>query len=117
MRNRYPAAPAIGVQLNSTSFDFSPSVTKMGIMFAGVIGVGGPISLPFSIAFDVVWKLTFSQFESRTTSPLRSIAPLPFLTRISCWSERGSLRTWAEESGARDAFAPATLTCDLEPCE
>jgi hypothetical protein len=42
IRNRYPAAFGMGVQENSTVFD--PPELKIGIMFAGAIGVGGPIS-------------------------------------------------------------------------
>ncbi len=63
MRSRYTAAFAIGVQANSTSFDFSPWLMKTGIMLPGVMGVGGPISVARSMVFDWLWKLTFSQFD------------------------------------------------------
>jgi len=62
MRSRYPAALVMGVQANSTSFDFSPAFMKTGIMFPGVMGAGGPISVARSMVFDSLWKLTFSQF-------------------------------------------------------
>ena len=35
--------------------------TNIGIMFAGEIGVGGPISFNFSMCGASAWKLTFSQ--------------------------------------------------------
>ena len=53
-------------------------------MFAGEIGVGGPISFNLSICGSAAWKLTFSQSAKRTVSPLRVMSPVPFLTRISC---------------------------------
>ena len=74
----------MGDQANSTSFAFSSALMKTGIMLAGVMGTGGPISVARSMVFDVLWKLTLSQGARRATSPLRSTSPLPFLTRISC---------------------------------
>src|SRR5436305_15324149 len=92
-RSRYPAALAIGVQEKSTAL-FS-SAEKMGIMLAGEIGVGGPISLAFSIRVEPAWKLTFSKSARCTVSPLRTTSPDPFFTRISWWSALGSFRTIA----------------------
>src|ERR1700733_1344854 len=114
IRSRYPFAFAIGVQENSIGFGSLD--TNIGIMLAGEIGVGGPISFNFSMRGASAWKLTFSQSAKRTVSPLRVMSPDPFLTRISCWSLFGSLWTMAALSGAKDAVAPATITCDLEPC-
>ncbi len=45
MRKRYPTAFAIGVQENSMGL--ASLDAKMGIMLAGEIGVGGPISFSF----------------------------------------------------------------------
>ena len=84
-------------------------------MFAGAIGVGGPISFAFSRCDCCPWKLTFSQFASFTVSPLRVTSPVPFFIRISCWSLLGSLCTCAADSGDSDAVAPATITCDFDP--
>ena len=84
-------------------------------MFAGEIGVGGPISFAFSRCDCCPWKLTFSQLASFTVSPLRVTSPVPFFIRISCWSLLGSLCTCAADSGDRDAVAPATITCDFDP--
>ena len=52
MRSRYPAALAMGVQANSTSFDLSPALIKTGIILPGVMGAGGPISVARSMVFD-----------------------------------------------------------------
>src|SRR5512135_113223 len=114
MRSRYPTALGILVQENSIAL--LSSEMKIGIMLAGEIGVGGPISFNLSILGACFAKLTFSQFDRLTTSPLRLTSPVPFFTRISCWSDLGSLCTMAALSGAREAVAPATITCDLEPC-
>src|SRR5690348_7946170 len=103
----------MGVQENWTSFVLAPPVVKMGIMLAGEIEVGGPISFTLAIFSDCALKVARSQSDRRTVSPLRATSPLPFFTRISCWSLFGSLRTMAALSGAREAVAPATMTCDL----
>ena len=113
MRKRYPLAFAMGVHENSTGLGVPD--TKMGIMLAGEVGVGGPISFNLSMCGDSAWKLTFSQSAKRMVSPLRSISPVPFFTKISCWSDLGSFRTMAALSGAREAVAPATITCDFDP--
>src|ERR1700674_397046 len=104
MRRRYATALAIGVQENSTSLVASPEV-KIGAIFAGEIGVGGPVPLAFSMCGAVARKLTFSQLANCMVSPLRVTSPVPFFIRISCWSSLGSLCTWAVDSGARDAVA------------
>ena len=49
--NGSPAAFAIGVQENSTGLTL-PLEMKTGIMFAGAIGVGGPISFNFAMRGD-----------------------------------------------------------------
>src|SRR6185369_17269365 len=113
MRNLYPTALFMGVQENSTGLD-APEV-KIGIMLAGEIGVGGPISFTLAIRGDCDWKATFSQSARCTTSPLRLISPDPFFIKISCLSPLGSLRTMAALSGAREAVAPATITDDFDP--
>src|SRR5580704_12643495 len=104
----------MGVQENSTVLVLSPAA-KIGIMFAGEIGVGGPISLAFSMCACWERKLTFSQSAKWMVSPLRVTSPDPFFSRISCWSELGSLCTCAADSGASDADAPATITVDFDP--
>src|SRR5580765_5811052 len=108
IRNRYPTALFIGVHENSTGLGW-PAV-KIGIMLAGEIGVGGPISFTLAMRGDCDWKPTFSHSARCTTSPLRLISPEPFFSRISCWSALGSLCTMAALSGAREAVAPATMT-------
>src|SRR4029077_8641525 len=115
MRRRYPTALAIGLHENSIGLA-SPEM-KIGIMLAGDIGVGGPISFTLSMCGDCAWKPTFSQSAKCTTSPLRATSLDPFFIRISCLSLLGSLRTMAALSGAREAVAPATTTSDLEPWE
>src|SRR5215469_18352073 len=107
----------MGVQENCTSLILAPPLVKMGIMLAGEIEVGGPISFIFAIFSDRALKVARSQSDRRTVSPLRATSPLPFFTRISCWSLLGSLRTIAALSGASEAVAPATITCDFEPWE
>src|SRR5215469_11188527 len=116
IRNRYPAAFAIGLHENWMSLVLAPPVVNRGIMFAGEIGVGGPISLILEIFSDCALKVARSQSDRRTVSPLRATSPLPFFTRISCWSLLGSLCTIAALSGPNEAVAPATMTWDFEPC-
>src|SRR5208282_6691676 len=106
----------MGVQENSTSLVVSPEV-KIGAMFAGEIGVGGPVPFSFSRCDCAPWKLTLSQLANCTVSPFRVTSPAPFFIKISCWSALGSLCTCAADSGANDAVAPATITLDLDPCE
>src|SRR6202171_3477524 len=113
IRSRYPTALVMGVQENSTGLNAHE--VKIGIMLAGEIGVGGPISFTLAMRGDCDWKATFSQSAKWTTSPLRLISPGPFFTRISCLSPLGSLCTWAALSGAREAVAPATITEDFDP--
>src|SRR4051794_27882815 len=108
MRRRYPAAFFIGVQENSTGLAL-PDI-KMGIMFAGEMGMGEPISFNFAILGESAWKLTFSQSARRTTSPFLVTSPCPFFIRNSCLSALGSFRTMAALSGASEAVAPATIT-------
>src|SRR5438128_5229514 len=103
----------MGVQENSTGL--GSCQTKIGIMFAGDIGVGGPISLIFSIVPEAGLKLAFSQSASCTVSPLRATVPLPLVIRNSSCSAFGSLLTRAALSGASDAVAPSILTSDFEP--
>src|ERR1700722_8094038 len=104
----------MAVQENSTSLVASPAENS-GAMLAGAIGVGGPISLAFSKCDCCPWNVTFSQLASFTVSPLRETSPVPFFIRISCCSDVGSLCTCADDSGDREAVAPATITCDFEP--
>src|ERR1700757_522689 len=106
----------MAVQLNCTSLDLAPETTKIGIMLAGEMGVGGAISFTLAIFAELLRKVARSQSDRRTVSPLRATSPLPFFIRISCSSSLGSLRTMAALSGARDAVAPATMTWDFEPC-
>src|SRR5437764_2221981 len=94
IRSRYPTAFVMGVHENSTGFG-APAM-KIGIMLAGEIGVGGPISFNFAMRGDSALKETFSQLDKLTVSPLRATSPDPFLSRISCSSALGSLRTCAE---------------------
>ena len=75
------------------------------------------MSLAFAIFSELALKVTFSQSARCTVSPFRATSPLPFFTRISCESLFGSFRTMAALSGAREARAPATMTCDFEPSE
>src|SRR5437868_13577833 len=107
----------MGDQENCTSLVLAPPVVKSGIMFAGEMAVGGPISLILAIFSDRALMVARSQSDRRTVSPLRATSPLPFFTRISCWSLLGSLCTMAALSGASEAVAPATITCDFEPWE
>src|SRR4051812_23083918 len=103
----------MGVQENSTGLG-SPALTT-AIMFAGEIGVGGPMSFDFSIRCDSS-QLTFSQSARLTVSPLRVTSPAPFFTKISWVSVLGLLLTTAALSGDKEAVAPATVTCDFDPC-
>src|SRR5260370_42270699 len=104
----------MGVQENSTSLVGAP-LENSGAMLAGAIGVGGPISLAFSKCACSPWKLTFSQLANFTVSLPFVTSPVPLVIKISCWSPLGSLCTCAADSGARDAVAPATMTCDFDP--
>ncbi len=90
--------------------------TKIGIMLAGEMGIGGPISFTFSRCAEVGLKLAFSQSANLTVSPLRSTVPLPFVISISSCADFGSLLTRAALLGASDAVAPSMMTSDLEPC-
>src|SRR5216683_7358348 len=90
--------------------------TKIGIILAGEMGVGGPISFTFSRCAEVGLKLAFSQSANCTLSPLRSTEPLPLVISISSRLDLGSLLTRAALSGASEAVAPSIITSDLEPC-
>ena len=114
IRSRYPTAFAIWVQENSTGL-VSPE-EKIGIMFAGEIGVGGPISFNFRHARGLRLESHFFPIRQVDGFPFRVISPVPFFSKISCWSALGSLCTMAALSGASEAVAPATVTCDFDPC-
>src|SRR5258706_13046955 len=105
----------MGVQLNFTSVP--PALPKIGIMLEGSIRMGGPTSCSLAMVLESLLKETLSYSDRLTTSPLRCTSPEPFFRTISLLSARGSLRTSAEDSGARFAFAPATITWDCDPWE
>src|SRR6266536_6528214 len=98
----------MGVHDNSTGL--GSWEIKIGIMLAGEMGVGGPISFIFFRCAEFGPKLAFSQSASFTVSPLRSTVPLPLVTRSSSCCVLGSLLTRAALYGAREAVAPSIFT-------
>ena len=62
--HRLIAAFVIAVQVNCTSLVCTPADRNRGIMFAGEIGVGGPISFIFAIFSDLPLNVARSQSAS-----------------------------------------------------
>src|SRR5450432_2811951 len=100
--------------VHENSMALESLATKIGIMLAGEIGVGGPISFTFSRCAEA--GLTCSHSESWTVWPLRSTVPAPLVISIWSWLDLGSLLTRAALSGASDAVAPSMITSDFDPC-